>query len=603
MMNGLKHSRLASAVAIFTLLIVVVYSVGWASSATREFSFSQELIPSDGLSEDDIGFGLPITVDEHRAFLSSYIYGNDYKGAVYYYEQLNDQWIEKQQLVASDGAMSDLFGQWITLDGNLALITASWAQQGPQQTGAVYAFEQINGVWTETQKIVPAEGLTYGHFGNGQVGLQGNTAMIGYTDESEANIGFVNVYERINGQWEVVQTLESPDEPTNENNAFGQYIVFNGSIVWIQDGGNDTIFGYEKVNGLWTNTITLEFGADQWIDLFWSEGDHLLAMAFSDENAYIAVFRRINGVWTKQPPLEPLGDLGLEMGLLHLDGDGETVVVGVTPYEPTVPDNVRFFKVYQFINGSWVNTQTISPEIEDEPDDYLELFVGIGGNSIMASLFTDPRTHGVYVYTEPDPSPTETALPPTLPPLSPTAPTPPDDPIELLVNGSFEVNDDGNQSPDGWKLKQESGDKLKCKGGEGSIVFDGYCAIQFKGGDGERSKLQQAIDLTAHAVVAGDSLALGGQVWAKGNVDSKVTLKVKYTSLPTDKIIIPVINPTDTHWTAFSELRPNPLLTIPDTPSEITLQIKNNSPSGKVRYDAVILMHYSTSLVPLGLPQ
>jgi hypothetical protein len=593
-------------------LIFLVATVGLvgAASTGRAFTYSQKItVTDDGNGGSGIGFGIPIAINENQAFLGAR-YSNDDKGAAYYYEQLNGQWIEKQKLIASDGAIHDNFSSSISFDGNLALITAFESKQELNQRGAVYAFEQINGLWTETQKIVPDEEV-YDHFGSWQTALQGNTAMIGYARNDESHVGFVNVYERINGQWEVIQTLEPPNEPSSSLGFFGEYIVFNDGIAWIVDESNNTILGYEKVNGLWTYTITIDQGLNKYAYMLWSEGDHLLVAVSNEGASYIAVYRSINGVWTEQPRLEPLEDIGHGNAFLYLDGDGETVVVGVTPYEENIPDNVRFFKVYQFINGTWVNTQTISSNVQVEPDDYLELYVGIGGNSIMASLITYPQADAVYVYTNPELVPTETSLPPTFThtptyttsapvtsvPLTPTATnTPlPDGTVELLVNSGFEIDADANKQPDGWTLKQATGDKLKCNEDGELIAFEGTCAFQFKGGDGERSKLQQDVDLATHPVTAGDTLTLGGRVWVKGDVDSKVTLKVKYATLDNDKIIVDITDAASKQWTTFTALQPSLSITVVDSLPEITLQIKNSSASGKIRFDDLSVLWMSSS--------
>jgi hypothetical protein len=158
------------------------------------------------------------------------------------------------------------------------------------------------------------------------------------------------------------------------------------------------------------------------------------------------------------------------------------------------------------------------------------------------------------------------------------------------VNGGFELDTNANQIPDSWKLKHATGDKLKCNSTEKPIAFEGACAFQFKGGEGERSKLRQEIDLTTNQVMTGDTLTLSGQVWAKGAVDSKVTLKVKYPSLPTDKVVVEVVNSTGKQWTPLSALQSALSLTIVDTPSHIKLQLKNSSAFGKIRYDALSIL-------------
>ena len=107
--------------------------------------------------------------------------------------------------------------------------------------------------------------------------------------------------------------------------------------------------------------------------------------------------------------------------------------------------------------------------------------------------------------TEVTPSPTtetpvpSTEVPPTaitVPPTATTAPT-----INLLANGGFEVDADGDKLPDSWKGKKTtiaSADKLKCDKADKTFAYNGTCAFMFKGNpDGSTSKLLQKVSDTS----------------------------------------------------------------------------------------------------------
>jgi FG-GAP repeat protein len=87
---------------------------------------------------------------------------NPVQGGVYVFSLRHGQWVEKQQLTASNGVLNDAFGIGISISGDLMAIIASGrnlryedpACPGTYYTGgAVYIFKRIRGWWTEQQEI------------------------------------------------------------------------------------------------------------------------------------------------------------------------------------------------------------------------------------------------------------------------------------------------------------------------------------------------------------------------------------------------------------------------------------------------------------------
>ncbi len=166
--------------------------------------------------------------------------------------------------------------------------------------------------------------------------------------------------------------------------------------------------------------------------------------------------------------------------------------------------------------------------------------------------------------------------------------------INLLVNGDFEQGSDPETgAPLGWALKNASADKLKCNkrnrpNGKPDKIFadDGECAFQFKGGEGERSKLRQnpAYDI----LVAEDSLAFGARVAAKdATTGARLKLLVRYT----DKAIAPIkFNldvPAGTY--AYQTLNQTAQLDASGAIKVIKVQVVNKMTAGRLRVDGVYL--------------
>ncbi len=570
----------------------------------------QQLKVTEGETQLPLGFSLGLSGD---TILASDLTYNNAAGAAYLFTRENGLWTEKQMLIPADSAQQQFFGWSLALDGDTAIVGAPGDDadepEGSNQQGAAYVFTKQNGVWTQTQKLSYPDTDLFGI----SVALQNNTAMIGTGEDNK-----VYVFEKVGSTWIETQILSASD--VNESSFYlGYGIALDDDVAMISTFGfpsdsPSVVYVFHKQNGLWTEVQKLAPSdrATPSTDSFGSsmalQGD--LALISDSQNGWTYPFAYINGQWREQPKL-PVenesygsrlgGSLALENSVALVDGrecdrDEEN---------PNCLNAVYVFNYFEPLETATPLSPTMTPVTPSStPVAPTETPIPSTGTAI-------PPTETPIAPTSTS-SPTETSLPPSAtgtqpapsvtPTLTLTSTPPSDNQTELLVNGGFELNADGDQSPDGWKLKQESGDKLKCNDGSEAIAYEGLCAFQFKGGDDERSKLQQDVDLTTYPVSAGDTLTLDGHVWAKGDVDSKVTLKVKYATLPTAKLVVDV-NSTGKQWTAFSALQTTLSLVITDTPIEITLQIKHASQSGKVRYDALRLIQQSNSLVPLGVPQ
>lgn len=624
---------------VLILIAVVAVSAVVAAQSGQIYTYTQKLTITEDGGEYGNAYGVPFDIDDDAAMITA-LSADEGRGAVYYYERVDGQWVEKQRLASDTGG---LYGLPAYFDGNLALVSSSVEGYLSRDVswGAVYAFELVNGVWVETQKLeLDHAGRYFGWW----LALQGDTALISYIDDVGVASDAVKVYEHQNGQWIETQTILLPDAP--DENRFGAIPVLNGSVVWLYHADAKSILGYEKINNLWTHTITLDDASFSMDVNFWSEGDHLIGIESTENGTQAVAYHRDNGAWSRKQTL-PVADT-FDPALVYrwewVDGEGDRIVLGgrIGAADSTVMPQTHFFSVWEYQLGQWQEIQRT--EIVPDPlveDYFYQLYPALSGNTVMVSFADD----AVNVYSAPDevtptpdtptpetptpetptpdtPTP-ETPTPETPTPETPTPDTPtpdtptPETPIpetptpdtptpdtptpepsaELLVNGGFEAD------LNGWKLKNPTKDKVKCDKPEKPIAFEGACVFQFKGGAGENSKLQQSVDLAAVPVSAGDTLTLEGAVWAKGKVSSKVTLKVKYAALPKDKIVVNVAGATAKQWTDFSTLQPSLSVTVADVPTAIKVQIKNSSASGKVRYDALSLTHQSNALIPLGVPQ
>ena len=186
-------------------------------------------------------------------------------------------------------------------------------------------------------------------------------------------------------------------------------------------------------------------------------------------------------------------------------GDTSNPISGATSASYTTPALSANASYWVRVNGTFgsadsttaiISVQQTLPPTEVTPSPTTETPVPTTETPV-ATTETPP--------TEVTPSPTtetpvpSTEVPPTaitVPPTATTAPT-----INLLANGGFEVDADGDKLPDSWKGKKTtiaSADKLKCDKADKTFAYNGTCAFMFKGNpDGSTSKLLQKVSDTS----------------------------------------------------------------------------------------------------------
>lgn len=158
---------------------VYVYRLGANDRLQRTF----RLAASDPNREHN--FGSDIAVGDDVIAVSDFFWsasaGRPRTGAVYIFERRGEAWAQTQILTAADGKANDEFGRRIVMEGNRLLVAAPNAKRsgGAQPTGAVYAFERANGVWSQQKKFAPSTKRfgPYARFG-GQIAISGDRAVI-----------------------------------------------------------------------------------------------------------------------------------------------------------------------------------------------------------------------------------------------------------------------------------------------------------------------------------------------------------------------------------------------------------------------------------------
>ncbi len=174
------------------------------------------------------GFGGALTVSGENILIGET--GNGlFPGIVYVYSRSGSAWQEVAQLTASDaGGAPDGFGRGLASDGGTLLIGSPARFDGP---GAVFVFGRDgSGAWSEVGRFSANDGIEGDGFGT-VVAIEGDVALISATGANDG-AGAVYAFSRsASGSWGQVGRSSGSDAAPGDN--FGATLAFDGSIALV----------------------------------------------------------------------------------------------------------------------------------------------------------------------------------------------------------------------------------------------------------------------------------------------------------------------------------------------------------------------------------
>ncbi len=267
------------------------YVFAWDGSAWVEV---QRLSPSD-LSADD-RFGYRVALDGAYALVGAP--GDDQmgsaSGAAYVFEWNGSTWIERQKLVAPDGADNDGFSLSLSISEGRILIGAQYDDDNADDSGSAYVFEWEEGTWSTVSKLTDADSTNLGEFGK-SVSVSGNRLLVGssFHDGIKDRIGSAHLYEWDGSSWKLVVKLAPSDGAAFSS--FGGSVSLDGDLALVGARGDDgnemdtgSAYVYEWDGSGWRETkLTASDGAvGDWFGASASvSGERVLVGAsFDDDN-------------------------------------------------------------------------------------------------------------------------------------------------------------------------------------------------------------------------------------------------------------------------------------------------------------------------------
>jgi hypothetical protein len=216
------------------------------------------------------------------------------------------------KLITNDGALNDNFGSSIAISGDYAIIGAPGARSNGISSGVAYIFERdsSSGAWSQKIKLVASDPATLAKFGS-SVAIHGDFAVVGAPGVSVSgysNAGAVYLFQRVNGLWSQTDKLTAAAPGTNHY--FGSSVSIGSATrlvvgapgahknAYISNSGAAYIF--ESNNSAWQETKLIGFdskGKDTFgasVAMSGDNGDEVLVGApYADAKNYAtgAVYR------------------------------------------------------------------------------------------------------------------------------------------------------------------------------------------------------------------------------------------------------------------------------------------------------------------------
>ena len=196
------------------------------------------------------GFGTSVAVSG-----STVVVGDQPEDTAYVFTESGGSWGLASELTPTDGSSNDWFGESVGVSRTNVIVGApNETNTGDSVPGAVYAFSESGGVWSQSEELAPPEGSSaYSEWGS-PVAIDGQTAAIGSfgTDQTI----FADVYSLNDGLWS--QSGEVPNTPGTAREyslaLSGSTIVVGSPMINSPEGG---AYVFTSESGEWSLRATL----------------------------------------------------------------------------------------------------------------------------------------------------------------------------------------------------------------------------------------------------------------------------------------------------------------------------------------------------------
>jgi len=187
-----------------------------------------ELIAIDGQVGDMMG--VSVAVSGGRVIAGAWFnnHAGTNSGAAYIFEQVEGQWTQTTKLIADDASAQDSFGRRVAIDGDVCVVTAPLDDDNGPSSGSAYVF-QFDGTWFQLQKLTAKSGAESDQFGLG-LAMDGERIVLGAPWANDGQ-GRAHVFDRADVMFFETAVLADPNGASMDNFSFGMDV--DGDLIAI----------------------------------------------------------------------------------------------------------------------------------------------------------------------------------------------------------------------------------------------------------------------------------------------------------------------------------------------------------------------------------
>ena len=326
-----------------------IYPDGYTSGSVYLYRYTAnawlleaKLIPSN--AANGFLFGYDVSLDEEVAAISSPHYRefspDRIYGYVYVYRYNGTAWVEESIIQPTDLNGEDLFGNSVSIDGNVLAAGSHRDSDQAMNAGSVYVYRYNGSSWVQDSKLVASDGEAGDLFGESVV-VESNVLVVGAPghgiEGTAGSAGAVYVFRYDGNSWVEEQKLSASDG----GGAFGGSVSICGDVIMIgaksSQGNNGAAYVFRYDGSAWVEEQILtpsDTGINDWFgsDVSLEEDVALIGKVYDDEladNAGAAyIFKYDGNIWTEDKKLTAFDGAYTDLYGQSVALSGETAMVG-----------------------------------------------------------------------------------------------------------------------------------------------------------------------------------------------------------------------------------------------------------------------------------
>jgi len=364
-MMCITPATLRTAVSALTILILLALACQQAQGQCQ----IQRFVSPDQFPEDI--FGGAVGVHEDIAAIGNLLaFGGLGIVYVYRYDPLSMQWLQEAELSSPEPDPEAEFGSRLAVHDQCILVAAGNATGAEPVSGAAYAYRRQDGEWTYEAKLMASDGEGGDLFGS-WVALDSDLAIVGARDdvvEGMSQAGSAHVFRHIEGQWVEEARLHAPEPEVYQ--LFGQSVAIRPDFALVgahgADSGDGAAFVFHREGGEWVFEAKLTepdpIGQD-WLGYSVAIGGTPPVAAIGapqdeGQDGAVYVFRRDAGQWAFEAKLlasNPVGPAAILGATVALNRAGETLLAGA-PWDRALGFDSGAAHVFRHDGTQWYET-------------------------------------------------------------------------------------------------------------------------------------------------------------------------------------------------------------------------------------------------------